>query len=208
KSVATWEEIWATGFDTEPDDPNPKLRAIPELEHRMCVGGLDYARIKDFASVGLLFKVDGNYVWKTHSFVRGGFLKQVKLNARVEKRDKQGVNTIVADTFRLDLVKTALEAEGFELVYIRKPKAIHSLLAPRIETAFAKNQLIFGDNPLMRWATNNVLVVTKKDGNKEYHTKDELTRKTDPFQAFIHAMYKADDLLIDEDDFILHGIHF
>src|SRR5690625_216067 len=35
KSVATWEEIWATGFETEPDDPNPKLRAIPELEHRI-----------------------------------------------------------------------------------------------------------------------------------------------------------------------------
>jgi len=235
KSVATWEEIWATGFETEPDDPNPKLRAIPELEHRMCVGGLDYARIKDFASVGLLFKVDGNYVWKTHSFVRSGFLKQVKLNAPikqweqdglltivdgpvidikhivnwfVEMRYKYGVNTIVADTFRLDLVKTALEAEGFELVYIRNPKAIHSLLAPRIETLFAKRQLIFGDNPLMRWATNNVLVVTKKDGNKEYHKKDELTRKTDPFQAFIHAMYKADDILIDEGEFMLHDIKF
>lgn len=235
KSVATWEEIWATGFDTEPDDPNPVLRKIPELEHRMCVGGLDYARIKDFASVGLLFKVDGNYVWKTHSFVRSEFLKQVKLNAPikeweqdglltivdgpvieinhivnwfVKKREKYGFNTIVADTFRLDLVKSALEAEGFELVYIRNPKAIHSLLAPRIETLFAKKQIIFGDNPLMRWATNNVLVVTKKDGNKEYHKKDELTRKTDPFQAFIHAMYKADDILVDEDDFILHGIHF
>lgn len=235
KSVATWEEIWATGFETEPDDPNPVLREVPELEHRTCVGGLDYARIKDFASVGLLFKVDGNYVWKTHSFVRSEFLKQVKLNAPikeweqdglltivdgpvieinhivnwfVKKREKYGFNTIVADTFRLDLVKSALEAEGFELVYIRNPKAIHSLLAPRIETLFAKKQIIFGDNPLMRWATNNVLVVTKKDGNKEYHKKDELTRKTDPFHAFVHAMFKADDLLIDENEFMLHDIKF
>lgn len=235
KSVATWEEIWSTGFETDPDDPNPVLRTVPELKYRTCVGGLDYARIKDFASVGLLFKINDDYVWKTHSFVRGGFLKQTKLQAPikdweeqglltivngpvidikhivnwfVKMREEYGVNTIVADTFRLDLVKTALEAEGFELFYIRNPKAIHSLFAPRIETLFAKKNLIFGDNPLMRWATNNVLVVTKKDGNKEYHKKDELTRKTDPFQAFIHAMYKADDILEGEDEFLLADIKF
>ena len=235
KSIAPWEEIWATGFKTEPDDPNPISREIPKLEHRTCVGGLDYARIKDFASVGLLFKVGGDYIWKTHSFVRREFLKQVKLGVPIEeweqkglltivdgpvidlkhivnwfikKRLEYGFNTIVADTFRLDIVKTALEAEGFELVYIKNPKAIHSLLAPRIETLFAKRQLIFGDNPLMRWATNNVLVHTKKDGNKEYHKKDELKRKTDPFQAFIHAMFKADDILEDEEEFYLADIKF
>lgn len=235
KSVAPWDEIWATGFETEFEDPNPTERVIPELKHRVCVGGLDYARIKDFASVGLLFKIDGNYVWKTHSFVREEFLKQVKLQAPIREWEEQGlltivsgpvidikhivnwfvgmrlkygVNTIVADTFRLDLVKTALEAEGFELVYIRNPKAIHSLLAPRVETMFAQRTLIFGDNPLMRWATNNVLVVTKKDGNKEYLKKDELTRKTDPFQAFIHALFKADDILVGEDEFFLADIKF
>src|SRR5699024_9399591 len=234
-SIAPWEEIWATGFETPPDEPDPVLRPMPKLENRVCVGGLDYARIKDFASVGLLFKVGDDYIWKTHSFVRREFLSQVKMDALIKEweengllsivdgpvidikhivnwfidmRFKYGVNTIVADTFRLDLVKTALEVEGFELVYIRNPKAIHSLLAPRIETLFAKKQLLFGDNPLMRWATNNVLVVTKKDGNKEYHKKDELRRKTDPFQAFIHAMYKADDILIGEEDFFLADIKF
>jgi hypothetical protein len=40
------------------------------------------------------------------------------------------------------------------------------LLAPRIEDAFANNHIIFGDNPLMRWYTNNVLVKTNGDGNK------------------------------------------
>ncbi|GGN66799.1 terminase TerL endonuclease subunit [Oceanobacillus indicireducens] len=235
KSVAPWDEIWATGFETDYEEPNQIPRVIPNLKNRVCVGGLDYARIKDFASVGLLFKIDNNYVWKTHSFVRREFLKQVKIQAPIEEWEEQGlltivdgpvidikhivnwfvdmrleygVNTIVADTFRLDLVKTALEDEGFELVYIRNPKAIHSLLAPRIETLFAQRELIFGDNPLMRWATNNVLVVTKKDGNKEYLKKDELTRKTDPFQAFIHAMFKADDILVDEGEFLLADIKF
>src|SRR5690625_3279855 len=131
KSVAPWEQIWATGYETHPDDDKQILRTIPDLEHRVAVGGLDYARITDFATVGLLFKVNDIYVWKTHSFVRQGFLKKVKLNAPielwqekglltivdgevidikyivdwfVEMREKHGLNTIVADMFRLDLV--------------------------------------------------------------------------------------------------------
>jgi phage terminase large subunit-like protein len=235
KSVASWDEIWATGYLTEPDKSNQVLRPVPKLEHRVCVGGLDYARIKDFASVGLLFKVGDDYVWKSHSFVRGGFLKKVKLGAPikeweqqglltivdgevidikhivnwfVEMREKYGLETIVADMFRLDLVKQALENEGFELVIIRNPKAIHSLLAPKVETAFAKRNIIFGDNPLMRWFTNNIYVKIKPDGNKEYLKIDELTRKTDGFQAFIHALYKADDILVEDTEFDLVDINF
>jgi len=223
KSVAPWEEILATN------------RPMPDLLHRACIGGLDYARIKDFAAVGLLFKVGDDYVWKTHSFVRKGFLDTVKLEAPimdweqqglltivegpvieihhivnwfVEMREQYGLTKIVADTFRLDLVKAALEAEGFEILYIRNPKAIHSLLAPRVETIFAKRNLIFGDNPLMRWYTNNVYVRTKPDGNKEYLKKDEFRRKTDGFQAFIHALWQADSLLEEEVDFFLADIKF
>ena len=78
---------------------------------------------------------------------------------------------------------------------IRNPRAIQSLLAPRIETMFANHNVIFDDNPMMRWYTNNVAVKIKPDGNKEYIKKDEIRRKTDGFQAFIHALYRADDLL-------------
>lgn len=235
KSVAPWEEIWETGYITKFDDPNPVLRPIPDLRNRICVGGLDYARIKDFASVGLLFKVGKDYVWKSHSFVRGGFLKKVHLEAPIREWEKQGLltivegevidikhivdwfvsmreeyglTTIVSDMFRLDLVKKALEDEGFELVFLRNPKAIHSLLAPKVETNFAQRNIIFGDNPLMRWFTNNVYVKIKPDGNKEYLKIDEITRKTDGFQAFIHALYKADDLLAEEQDFVLADIDF
>lgn len=215
KSVASWDDIMATN------------REVPELKHRVAVGGLDFASIKDFAAVGLLFKIGDDYVWKSHSFVRKGFIDRVPLkvpirqweddglltvvdepvidirhivNWFVEAREMYGVNRIVADTFRLDLVKTALEAEGFELIYIRNPRAIHSLLAPRVETLFANHNIVFGDNPLMRWYTNNVYVKIKKDGNKEYLKKDEYRRKTDGFQAFIHALWQADNILEDQVD--------
>lgn len=225
KTVASWEDILATN------------RPFPDLAHRTCVGGLDFASIKDFAAVGLLFKVGEDYVWKTHSFVRKGFLDIAKLKITphlkewekdglltivdepvisikhivdwfVRMRELYGLTTIVADTFRLDLVKTALEAEGFQIIYIRNPKAIHSLLAPKVETIFANRNIIFADNPLMRWYTNNVYVHIKKDGNKEYLKKDEYRRKTDGFQAFIHALYQADSILVEEMDFFLADINF
>ncbi|MBT2718337.1 terminase TerL endonuclease subunit [Bacillus sp. ISL-57] len=231
KTVASWEDIMRTGYEEDGET----LRNVPELRHRTAVGGLDFASIKDFAAVGLLFRVGEDYIWKTHSFVRKGFLDKVKLkvpiyewadeglltildepvinikhivNWFVEMREIYGVNTIVADTFRLDLVKSALEAEGFTLLYIRNPKAIHALLAPRVETLFANNSIIYGDNPLMRWYTNNVYVHTKKDGNKEYLKKDEFKRKTDGFQAFIHALWQADEILIADVDFYLDDIDF
>lgn len=220
-SVATWEEIEATN------------KPFPDLENKSCIGGIDFASIRDFLAVGLLFKIDGEYIWKTHSFARKGFLDNVDLKPPIYEwqeqglltivdepvisvqhavdwfvamRENYGLNTIVADTYRLDLVKSALEAEGFEIMYIRT-KGIESLLAPRIETMFAERKVTFGDNPLMRWYTNNVTVTMDKKGNKTYGKKDENRRKTDGFHAFIHALYR-DDLIEEEVDFMLSGINF
>ena len=222
-TVAEWGDILATD------------REIPDLSHRTCIGGLDFASIKDFAAVGLLFKVGDDYIWKSHSFVRRDFLRDVKLKVPIEEwsemglltivdgpvieiknivewfcqqREQFGLETIVADTFRLDLVKQALEEEGFQLEFIRNPRAIHSRLAPKVETLFSTRRIIFGNNPLMRWYTNNVYVAIKKDGNKEYLKKDEIRRKTDGFQAFIHALFKADELLQGDEGFSLGDIRF
>jgi phage terminase large subunit-like protein len=223
QSVADWDDILATD------------REIPDLTHRTCVGGLDFASIKDFAAVGLLFQIGAEYYWISHSFVRRGFLRDVKIKVPIDEwearglltiidgpvieikyivdwfcqqREKYGLEKIVADTFRLDLVKTALEAEGFELEFIRNPRAIHSRLAPKVETLFSMRKIVFGDNPLMRWYTNNVYVAIKKDGNKEYLKKDEIRRKTDGFQAFIHALFKADEILQAEEGFSLGDLRF
>ena len=223
KSVATDEEIFATN------------RPMPNVKHRTCIGGLDFGSIRDFTAVGCLFKIDGDYVWKTHSFARKEYLDKAKLkppirewekqglltvvdepsinpehvvNWFVEMRKEHGLETIVADNYKLDLLRPLLEKQGFEVVCIRNPKAIHPLLIPRIESAFANRQIIWGDNPLMRWYTFNVYVNIKKDGNKVYEKKDEHRRKTDGFQAFVHAMYKAGELLNDEVDFFLNNLEF
>ncbi|MEN3088232.1 MAG: terminase TerL endonuclease subunit [Staphylococcus pseudoxylosus] len=207
--VAPWDDVMATN------------RPIPPLENNECIGGLDYASLKDFAAVGLLFKDGDDYVWKTHSFARKEFLDKYNLKPPIREWEQKGLLTIVdeptinpqhiidwfteaqktyglkkviADNFRMDLLRPLFEDAGIEYEVIKNTRAIQSLLAPRVEDMFAQHHIVFGDNPLMRWYTNNVSVKIRKDGNKEYEKKEAIRRKTDGFQALIHALYRADEL--------------
>jgi len=250
RSVATHEELKATKRD------------FPEIEGLPAVGGLDYAAIRDFAAVGLLFKVGDDYVWLSHSFVRKAFVDafygyskpkdsingkrqfapirkweeqglltvvdddtinpQLVVDWFVRMRDIEGydLKTIVADNFRIPILKPLFEAEGFEVKMngkfdapegyrveiLRNAKAIDSLTAPKIETNFARRNIIFGANDMMRWYTNNVLRKLKKDGNIEYLKKEEVRRKTDGFKAFEYAIYQSDYLEQPEDDNFLDDV--
>ncbi|MEK5198338.1 terminase TerL endonuclease subunit [Staphylococcus sp. FSL H8-0121] len=223
KVVAPWEEIKATN------------KPLPNLENKACIGGLDYALVRDFASVGLLFRDNGEYYWLTHSFIRREFLETTHLEPPIEQWADDGLLTIVdddvidisyivnwflqqqskynltkviSDNFRTDIVRRPFEEAGIPLEVIKNPTAIHGLLAPRIDTMFAKKQITFGDNPLMRWFTNNVAVKMQPDGSKKYIKKDEVRRKTDGFHAMLHALYRADEILEYDQPFIMADISF
>lgn len=203
------------------DDVLATSRDIPPLKNKTAIGGVDYASIKDFAAVGLLFKQGDNVVWLSHSFARKEYLDQAQLKPPIKEWERQGhltivdepsinpahivnwfikmrekyaIQKVVADNFRMDLMRPLFEEAGFEIEVLRNPRGVHSKLAPRIETLFANHRIIFGDNPLMRWYTNNVAVHVKKDGNKEFIKKDEHRRKTDGFHAFLHALYAVDEI--------------
>ncbi|MNI44538.1 Phage Terminase [compost metagenome] len=220
KSVAKWEEIAGT------DQP------LPDLEGRECIGCIDFAQIRDFAAVGLVFKHDGKVPFITHSFTRKEFvdkyygysMREVEttqkfapikewesrglltvlneeminlehiVNWFVAARLKYSIKKVIGDNYRMEMLKPMLEAVGFEVEVIRKPEAIHGLLAPRVEMYFAKGMFVWGDNPLMRWYTNNVLVTIRKDGNKVYGKKEPIRRKTDGFQALICGLYRFEEL--------------
>ncbi|WP_413527379.1 terminase TerL endonuclease subunit [Marinilactibacillus psychrotolerans] len=111
----------------------------------------------------------------------------------VEMRELYGVRKVIADNYKMDILRPLLEAEGFEVETIRRPQSIHPLLAPRIEDGLSNNKFIFEDNPLMRWFTNNVYVKETQQG-KLFLKKEAVKRKTDGFQAFVHALYRANEL--------------
>lgn len=57
------------------------------------------------------------------------------------------------------------------------------------------NQSIaWGDNPLMRWYTNNTKLVPAAHGNFTYGKIEEKSRKTDGFMAFVAAMTREGEI--------------
>ncbi len=207
RDVTTPEKLLATNQE------------IPELKGMSCVAGFDYASISDFASIGLLFKKEDKYIWLSHSFVRKGFLEKVKVKAPIEEWEEQGFITIVdgpsidpqhlinwlnnkrstynielvcADGFRMDLLKPLLDKEGYENEFLRNPRGVQAKVAPIIEDGFANERFIFGDDPPMRWFTNNTYVKEDNQGNRTFLKKEPIRRKTDGFHAFLAALYKRE----------------
>ena len=113
------------------------------------------------------------------------------------------------DTYRYALLARALNDVGFDtekggennIKLIRK--STQMLHAPIINSAFANHNVVWGDDPLMRWFTNNACINTTKDGNMTYEKIEPKSRKTDGFMAFVAAVCVSEDLpdCDDEGDF-------
>lgn len=195
-----------------------------KLEKRSCVVGFDYAGIRDFASVGLLFNDGDEYAWIQHSFARKNFIEEFKLKAPVYEWEEQGLLTIVdspsigphliidkiiewskeyqieivcADSHKMDLLKPLLEEAGFEYEFLRNPGAIQGKMSPIIEDAFENEKFAFGDDKMMLWYTDNTFVKRDRSGNVRFDKKEPVRRKTDGFHALIAALYKRE--LIQQD---------
>lgn len=119
---------------------------------------------------------------------------------------KYHIELISIDNFRYALVAASLRKIGFDVkeyknVRLVRPSDIMKV-QPVIDSAFKQNQLVWGNNPVLRWAVNNTKLIrsnkTTSDTGNQYYAKIEgRSRKTDPFMAFVAAMI-AEDILPDE----------
>lgn len=209
KDVTSREKLLAT-----------QREATESLVGRSCVAGFDFASIRDFASVGMLFKVGDEYVWKQHSFARREIIQKFNIKAPLFDWEKEGLVTIVdepslsgellvkklcewrdegyviemvcADSHKMDYLKLLLEQEGFAYEFLRNPGAIQAKMAPIIEDNFENERFAFGQDPMMLWYTDNTFVRRDKSGNTRYDKKEQVRRKTDGFHALIAALYKRE----------------
>ena len=217
--VTSWENILSTNKD------------IPNLEGASCTIGIDYTKVNDMMSVGLLFLKGGIYYWVSHSWFCTNSRDKDRIKAPLEEWSKQGLLTIVddieinpdmatewiqeqlikynfvklgVDNFRLALLSKSMKNIGIdatnkEQVKIIRPSDIMKIV-PVIDSLFNNHQIVWGDNPLMRWFTNNTKLTDKNLGNYVYDKIEPKSRKTDGFMAFVHAMIAAQDVLEDEDN--------
>lgn len=116
----------------------------------------------------------------------------------LEEAQNYFVSTIAVDNFRYGLLKDALASIGFSAkeygnVYLVRPSDIMKI-QPTIDSCFNNRWFSWGDNPVLRWATNNTKLVRsgKKEGtdtgNFYYAKIEQKSRKTDPFMALVAAM--------------------
>lgn len=112
----------------------------------------------------------------------------LKYNIRIHK--------IMTDRFRYDLIKLGFDKYNLteKIERLLSTESVYAQVSPRVELMFNNRQIIFGDDEMMPWYTNNVLVRIKKDGNKTYEKKDPVRRKTDGFHAMIAALFRVDEV--------------
>lgn len=188
-----------------------------ELQGLNCIGWIDFAMITDFASVGLIFKHQGKRYMIEHTFVchkaltvEGRPLKfpvmeavQKELitivksdsitadhiaNWFLEKAQTYYIQNIACDFFRAALLKAKFDEVGLPLTTVRSGPITHSKIAPLIESMFAEETVVWGDNMTMRWYANNTCREIDKKGNVTYLKIEPKTRKTDGFFGLIHGL--------------------
>jgi phage terminase large subunit-like protein len=119
-----------------------------------------------------------------------------------EQGVKYNLVKLALDNFRYALLANSLKKIGFDAKEFKNVKLVRPsdimIVSPSIDSCFAKQLFIWGDNPPMRWATNNTKMIrtgiNKDTGNMTYGKIESKSRKTDPFMAVVAAMTIENEL--------------
>lgn len=136
------------------------------------------------------------------TFVKGVEIPpETPANWLAEQARKYNITILWMDNYRYTLLARALREVGFDTdkkgvnnIRLARPSN-EMLIAPVITSAFANHNIVYGDNPLMRWYTNNSCMITSPAGNITYGKIEPKSRKTDGFKAFVAAMCGSVDLV-------------
>jgi len=125
-----------------------------------------------------------------------------------KQAEKYNLTILGMDLYRYTLLARALREAGFDTdrkgvnnIKLIRPSD-QMKISPTITSLFVNHNIVWGNNPLMRWYTNNACVITSSAGNMTYGKIEEKSRKTDGFMAFVAAMCVSDNLP-EEDEFVL-----
>jgi len=128
------------------------------------------------------------------------FVKGVEISPDIpalwlaEQAEKYNLTILGMDNYRYTLLAKALKAVGFDTdkngannIKLTRPSN-QMLIYPIINSEFTNHNIVWGDNPLMRWYTNNACLKKEVHDNYSFGKIEPKSRKTDGFMAFIAAM--------------------
>lgn len=199
-------------------------RELPDLSGKPCVLGLDVAQKNDMFSAVLLFKDGDRYYAIHHSWFCLNSRDKARIKVPLEEWSDLGIMTLVDDVeihtslvtdwiyeaqrsydivcvamddFRYDIVHTELRDLGYDAkdntVFKVRPSD-HARVQPIINSAFVTGNLAWGNDPAMRWFTNNTKIVPWMNGNFKFEKIEPKGRKTDGFFALVSAFRIADKI--------------
>lgn len=217
-AVAEWDAIAATN------------KEIPDLTGWDCTVGIDYSKTTDWVAVNFHFKdgddrYDINKAWicsesrdipkikaPWRTWVDQGLLeyvKDVEIHPSIvadyifEMGRKYNIQTVAMDNYRFSLLSDALSKVGFSkenknLILVKQTDIIK--VVPIIDHCFLNGYFHWGDNPMLRWATNNTKTIRygrdagADKGSFVYAKIEGQSRKTDPFMALVASMVPESDI--------------
>ena len=211
-AAAKWEDIKQTD------------KELPDMDGWECTVGIDYMKTSDFASVNFHFKkgdmrYDLNHSWIcSHSsdiprikapwqkWVSDGkltYVDDVEIHPSVltdyiyELGKKYMIKMVAIDNYRYTLLSDSLDKIGFSAER-GNLKLISQLdickTVPVIDHCFINGFFTWGDNPVLRWATNNTKTIRygknvgADKGSFVYAKIEARSRKTDPFMALVASV--------------------
>lgn len=221
--VTKWENILGTNTP------------VPDLTGHECTCGIDFAKSSDWVAINLHFKINQERYDINHAFVCTNGRDFQKLNCPhkeweeaglityvdapdvgpnivydyVKKaKEKYNVKCLAIDNYRWTILSSELDKLGFSLkvknLKLVRPSDIMRV-APVIDSCFENGYFHWGDQPVLRWATNNTKLVRATaskiavegnldNGNFVYGKIEPVKRKTDPFMALVASMTVEDKL--------------
>lgn len=199
-------------------------RERPDLAGWPCVFGIDYAKTQDFVAAALLFRDGEQYYVIHHSWICKQSNDLPRVRAPLDEWEQKGLLEYVdnveihpsvvtgwlcdqmqdfdvmcgaIDMYRHSIFMRELDNIGFSAkegtVKLVRPSDM-MLVQPVINSAFLNHKIAWGDDPMMRWYTNNVKMTRAAHGNYSYEKIEPKSRKTDGFMAMAAAFAVADKL--------------
>lgn len=217
-AVADWDSIAATNQE------------IPDLSGWSCTVGIDYMKTTDWAAVNFHFKngddrYDINKAWicsasrdiprikaPWQEWIKTDHLEYVDdveihpsviANYIFEMGKIYNISMVAIDSYRYALLSDALSKVGISkdmknLMLVKQTDIIR--VVPVIDHCFLNRYFHWGDNPVLRWATNNTKTIRygrdvgADKGSFVYAKIEAKSRKTDPFMSLVASMVPESEI--------------
>lgn len=126
------------------------------------------------------------------------------------QKQKYNIVKVGADHYRFIDIAKALKDIGFDVEDKERVKRVRPsdimMTVNTISSAFNTHNVVWGDDPLMRWATWNAKLEPRQNNNYVYGKIEPKSRKTDPFMAFVHSMVLTLDVELEESNVVFMPI--